>query len=68
MKKARNHSMPILITGGCGFIGSNFIPYFLQKYPNYLIINLDKLTYAGNRENLKDVVDNPRYKFIRGDI
>jgi dTDP-glucose 4,6-dehydratase len=68
MKKARNHSIPFLITGGCGFIGSNFIRYFLQQYPNYLIINLDKLTYAGNRENLKDVVDNPRYKFIRGDI
>lgn len=68
MKKARNHSLPILITGGCGFIGSNFIPYFLQKYPNYLIINLDKLTYAGNRENLKELGDNPQYKFIRGDI
>ena len=68
MKKARNHSIPILITRGCGFIGSNFIPHFLQKYPNYLIINLDKLINAGNRENLKDMVDNPRYTFIRGDI
>jgi dTDP-glucose 4,6-dehydratase len=58
----------ILITGGAGFIGSNFIPYFLEKYPKYKIINLDKLTYAGNLENLKEVENNPRYKFIKGDI
>jgi dTDP-glucose 4,6-dehydratase len=58
----------ILITGGAGFIGSNFIPYFLEKYQNYKIINLDKLTYAGNLENLKEVEDNSRYKFIKGDI
>ncbi|GAX87607.1 dTDP-glucose 4,6-dehydratase [Lebetimonas natsushimae] len=58
----------ILITGGAGFIGSNFIPYFLEKYPEYKIINLDKLTYAGNLENLKEVKNNPRYKFIKGDI
>ena len=68
MKKRSKGLFPILITGGCGFIGSNFIPYFLENYPNYLIINLDKLTYAGNRENLKEVEDNPRYKFIQGDI
>jgi len=58
----------ILITGGVGFIGSNFIPYFLEKYENYNIINLDLLTYAGNLENLKECEDNPRYKFIKGDI
>ena len=58
----------ILITGGAGFIGSNFIPYFLEKHQNYKIINLDLLTYAGDLENLKEVEDNPRYKFIKGDI
>jgi len=67
MKEAKN-TIPILITGGCGFIGSNFIPYFLEKYPRYQIINLDKLTYAGNRDNVKEVEDNPHYKFIHGDI
>jgi len=58
----------ILITGGAGFIGSNFIPYFLDKYRNYNIINLDLLTYAGNLENLKECEENPRYKFIKGNI
>jgi len=58
----------ILITGGAGFIGSNFIPYFLEKYKNYKIINLDLLTYAGNLENLKECENYSRYKFIKGDI
>jgi len=58
----------ILITGGCGFIGSNFIRYFLAKHQNYKIINLDKLTYAGRLENLKDVANHPRYKFVKGDV
>ena len=58
----------MLITGGAGFIGSNFIRYILNKYPEYSIINLDKLTYCGNLENLKDVENNPNYKFIKGDI
>ena len=58
----------ILITGGAGFIGSNFIPYFLEKYPEYKVINLDLLTYAGNLENLKEVENHPRYKFIKGNI
>ncbi len=58
----------LLITGGAGFIGSNFIPYFLGKYPDYFIVNLDKLTYAGSLENLKEMEHNPRYHFIRGDI
>ncbi|MFN3659750.1 MAG: dTDP-glucose 4,6-dehydratase [Brevinematales bacterium] len=58
----------ILITGGCGFIGSNFIPYFLEKYPDYRIVNLDKLTYAGDPANLAEVASHPRYCFVRGDI
>ncbi len=58
----------LLITGGAGFIGSNFIHYIARKYPEYKIINLDKLTYAGNLENLRDIEDNPNYKFIKGDI
>ncbi|HEX3012020.1 MAG TPA: dTDP-glucose 4,6-dehydratase [Syntrophomonadaceae bacterium] len=58
----------ILVTGGTGFIGSNFIPYFLEKYKDYRIINLDILSYAGNLENLAEIEHNPRYKFIRGDI
>ncbi len=66
MKKTTNKK--ILVTGGAGFIGSNFIRYILNKYKNYKIINLDKLTYCGNLENLKDVEKNPRYKFIKGDI
>lgn len=58
----------ILITGGAGFIGSNFIIYFLEKYPNYKLINLDFLTYAGDLENLKEVEKHKRYKFVYGDI
>jgi dTDP-glucose 4,6-dehydratase len=60
--------MKILVTGGCGFIGSNFIRYFLKSYPDYSLINIDKLTYAGNLENLSDLSRSPRYHFIRGDI
>jgi dTDP-glucose 4,6-dehydratase len=60
--------MNILITGGAGFIGSNFIPYMLDKYPLYNIVNLDLLTYAGDLTNLKEVENHPRYKFIKGDI
>ena len=58
----------ILVTGCAGFIGSNFVPYFLEKYEAYRIINLDLLTYAGDLNNLKEVEDHPRYKFIKGDI
>jgi dTDP-glucose 4,6-dehydratase len=58
----------ILITGGAGFIGSNFVPYFIDKYPDYDLVNLDKLTYAGNLSNLKEVEGNPRYHFVKGDI
>ncbi len=60
--------MKLFITGGAGFIGSNFIRYILQKYPKYKIINYDKLTYAGNLDNLRDIEKDPRYKFIKGDI
>ncbi|MFA7037026.1 MAG: GDP-mannose 4,6-dehydratase, partial [Methanosarcina sp.] len=60
--------MKLLVTGGCGFIGSNFIRYMLKKYPDYQIINLDKLTYAGNPANLKDLENNPNYSFVKGDI
>lgn len=59
---------PILVTGGAGFIGSNFVPYFCEKYPNYHIINLDKLTYAGNLDNLKECNKMSNYTFIQGDI
>lgn len=58
----------ILVTGGAGFIGSNFIRHMLNKYNDYLITNLDKLTYCGNLDNLKDVAKNKNYKFVKGDI
>jgi dTDP-glucose 4,6-dehydratase len=58
----------ILVTGGSGFIGSNFIRHMLYKYPNYIITNLDKLTYAGNPENLEDLEKNSNYSFVHGDI
>lgn len=61
-------SKTILVTGGAGFIGSNFVPYFCDKYPEYKIINLDKLTYAGNLDNLKECETMPNYEFIKGDI
>lgn len=60
--------MKLLVTGGAGFIGSNFIRYMFKKYPDYHIVNLDKLTYAGNLDNLKDVEGHPNYTFIKGDI
>jgi len=60
--------MRILVTGGAGFIGSNFVHYVLREHPQDEIVNLDKLTYAGNLENLADLADDPRYTFVRGDI
>ncbi|MBN2014704.1 MAG: dTDP-glucose 4,6-dehydratase [Candidatus Altiarchaeota archaeon] len=60
--------MKILVTGGAGFIGSNFIRYMVKKHADCEIINLDKLTYAGNLDNLGDIEDNPRYGFYKGDI
>ncbi len=58
----------LLVTGGAGFIGSNFIHYILDKYPNYLVINYDLLTYAGNLDNLTTLKNDPRYYFVKGDI
>lgn len=58
----------ILITGGAGFIGANFLPYFVQKYPDYFVINLDLLTYAGDLANLKEIENHKNYKFIQGNI
>ena len=60
--------MKIIVTGGAGFIGSNFVHHMVNKYPDYEIINLDLLTYAGNLENLKPVENKPNYKFVKGDI
>ena len=61
-------SKTILVTGGTGFIGSNFVPYFCKKYPEYHIINLDKLTYAGNLENVQECESMDNYTFVKGDI
>jgi dTDP-glucose 4,6-dehydratase len=60
--------MKLLVTGGCGFIGSNFIRFMFGTYSDIEIVNLDKLTYAGNPENLRDIEHDPRYRFVRGDI
>nr|WP_298661073.1 dTDP-glucose 4,6-dehydratase [uncultured Flavobacterium sp.] len=58
----------ILVTGGAGFIGSNFVPYFIENNPDYHLVNLDALTYAGNLDNVKEVETHPRYTFVKGDI
>ncbi|RUT42886.1 dTDP-glucose 4,6-dehydratase [Paenibacillus anaericanus] len=60
--------MKLLVTGGAGFIGSNFIIYMLQQHPNYQIVNVDALTYAGNLENLKSIENHPNYAFVKADI
>ena len=61
-------SKSILVTGGAGFIGANFVPYFVEKYCNYHVINLDKLTYAGNLDNVKECEGKDNYTFVQGDI
>jgi len=58
----------LLVTGGAGFIGCNFVRYILDRYPDYHVVNLDKLTYAGNLENLEGLEKNPRYRFLQGDV
>lgn len=63
-----NYKRSILITGGAGFIGSHVVRLFVNKYPDYRIINLDKLTYAGNLANLKDIEDRQNYTFVKADI
>lgn len=60
--------MKILVTGGAGFIGSNFVKHLLNENPGYTVINLDKLTYSGNLENLRDIENNKHYEFVHGDI
>ena len=67
-KTRRRHNVRLVVTGGAGFIGSNFVRYMLSRHDDVEIVNLDKLTYAGNLENLRDVEDDPRYSFVRGDI
>lgn len=68
VKYRRENSVNILVTGGAGFIGSNFVYYMLKKYPDYEIVCLDALTYAGNLETLENALKNPKFKFIKGDI
>jgi dTDP-glucose 4,6-dehydratase len=66
--RARSDTLKILVTGGAGFIGSNFIRHFLKTHPGDSVLNLDKLTYAGNLDNLAEVASHPHYEFVRGDI
>src|SRR5687767_7790191 len=64
----RAKMVDVLVTGGAGFIGSNFVRYALARHPDWRVTTLDKLTYAGRRENLHDVIGNPRHEFVQGDI
>jgi dTDP-glucose 4,6-dehydratase len=67
-EESKGKAMKLLVTGGAGFIGSNFVQYILEKYPDYEVVNLDALTYAGTLDNLKEVKHNPRHKFVQGRI
>jgi dTDP-glucose 4,6-dehydratase len=60
--------MKVLVTGGAGFIGSNFVRYMLSEHPQYEVVNADVLTYAGNLDNLKDIEGSSRYRFVQADI
>ena len=60
--------MTIIVTGGAGFIGSNFIFHIMAKYPDYRVVCIDKLTYAGNLSTLKDVLGKPNFRFVKADI
>ncbi|HZH02423.1 MAG TPA: GDP-mannose 4,6-dehydratase, partial [Myxococcaceae bacterium] len=60
--------MNVLVTGGCGFIGSNLVKHLRRERPQWTVVNLDKLTYAGNLENLKELESDPHYAFVRGDV
>jgi dTDP-glucose 4,6-dehydratase len=60
--------MNVLVTGGCGFIGSNLVRWLLRERPEWRVANLDKLTYAGNAESLADILGEPRYRFVKGDV
>jgi dTDP-glucose 4,6-dehydratase len=64
----KNTSFRLFVSGGCGFIGSNFIRMMLKKYPTIKILNFDKLTYSGNQDNLLDIIRDKRYRFVRGDV
>lgn len=64
----RGGKMTIIVTGGAGFIGGNFVHYMIEKYKDYRIVCLDALTYAGNLETLESVMDNPNFRFAKGDI
>src|SRR5919112_895633 len=64
----RAKMVEVLVTGGAGFIGSNFVRHALRSHPDWRVTTLDKLTYAGRRENLHDVMDDPRHEFVHGDI
>ena len=68
INRKETKDMKIIVTGGAGFIGGNFIHHMVNKYPDYEIVNLDLLTYAGNLETLKPVEGKPNYKFVKGDI
>lgn len=67
-KEGKGKTVRLLVTGGAGFIGSNFVSYILKKYPDYEVVSLDALTYAGNLANLKEVKNNPRHRFVQGRI